>query len=254
MNKLKIVVGFLFVLYGCEILAQSKYSYSQGGGILITNRIITQAESDFYKEYRNANEKYSVGFNLEATIYYKIMGKLYLETGIGFLKNGYETNEVRLIDPGFSPITAGYESELYSYPFHSIYIPLHLTYNTLNKLNFLMSVGPTILFTVYNTCEWILREEYGKSEFQKKQVTTNVDDIGALNISFDLVMGIGYRITDKFNLVLTPSVMYNITGYENSDIKQRIYEHDGDFPQNENMATKEHLINFGLNLKIISGI
>lgn len=248
----KIYLLCLIFLSGSNIFAQSRFAYSINSSYLFNNRIITKSESDLYKDYRNSKEKFLIGFNLEALIYYKINEKIDFETGVGYVKNGYEVKEERIIDPGFTSTTSGFYSDLYRYSFRNFYIPLHLTYHTNQKLNLNIDLGPSLLFPVSKNVEWILRKKDSKSNGQKKIVTGNVSDINKVNISLDFGLGLGYKLSDKFNIIIQPKVSFNMLGDENSDIRDNLY--DISMFVHENKMTKEHLISYGLTLKLFYGL
>jgi hypothetical protein len=252
MKLKKLTICFLIFIAAFSIHAQSKFSFGINSSFLFNTRIITKSGSDIYKDYRNSNEKFSTGFNFEAIVYYKINENFNIETGAGFLKNGYEVKEERLIDPGFSPITAGYYSELYRYSFRNIYLPLHLNYCGTKKLFLNLSFGPSILFPILKNVEWILRKDFGKSGEERISTTADESDINKMNITLNLGIGLGYRLSDKVSIVLIPKVIYNLLGDENSDIRDRLYNIS--LFNNEDKSTKEHLISYGTTLRLNFGI
>ena len=163
--KIKFII--ILLLSGLiEASAQSKFSIGLSSDYLINYRIITKSKSDLYQKYRNENEAPASGFDLEVNLLYNFKPKLFFETGMGYAQKGYKTNEEVLIDPCFSPVTCGYNSELYRYTYHYMSIPVHFIYNTSKKLNFSFSIGTSLLIPLSSNVEWILRKEYKNSPGQ----------------------------------------------------------------------------------------
>jgi hypothetical protein len=246
---MRFVILFLVLFSGSNVLAQSRFSIGASTSYLSGNRIISKYKSGLYKDYRDSKEGYLQGFDFEAVIWYKINDKLNLETGVGFSKTGYSIKETRLIDPGFSPVTTGYYSELYRFTNQNLEIPFHLVYNTMKRLNYYFSIGPSVIFPVSEKVDWILRKEFGKSEGQTVDSKTNESDKQKINLSMDLGIGIGYRLWERFNIALQRGISYNLIGTENTYVRDKLY--DISLFSNENKATKEHLISYGLSLKMI---
>jgi hypothetical protein len=65
-----------------------------------------------------------------------------------------------------------------------------------------------------------------------KYITSN-ENIKNMNLTLDLGISIGYRFSEKFNLILQPKMTYYLLGYDN------------------NMMT-DHLFSYGLSLKLIN--
>ena len=232
MDNKKMTICFLVLMISVTLKAQSNFSFGLNLSYLNNYRIITNSNSDVQKESRNSIEKPMSGFDIEALIHYRIKENIFIETGVGYSKTGYVTKEERIIDPGFSPLTASYVYELYRYPFENIYIPAHLTYISPKKLNYSIIFGPSLLFPVSKNIEWILRKESGNSANEMKYITSN-ENIKNMNLTLDLGISIGYRFSEKFNLILQPKMTYYLLGYDN------------------NMMT-DHLFSYGLSLKLIN--
>jgi hypothetical protein len=250
--KIRILLIIYLLMGFPTIFAQSKFSFGISTGYLMNNRIITHAESKNYKNYRNSNESYRIGFELEALIYYSLTDHLKLESGLGYLQNGYKVDEKRLIDPGFSPLTSGYYSELYQFSLKNIYVPVRLNYGTSGKINFNASIGISLVTPVSKEFTWILRTKFGESSGQSEKSISKMTYIPDLNLSADMGLGIGYRLFGKCNIILLPKVSYFLIGYENSDARNVLYNIS--MFNGENKSTTEHLIQFGLSLKIIYGL
>jgi hypothetical protein len=234
MKLKKIIICFLFFIITAGAFTQSNFSFGLNSSYLNNYRIITNSKSDVIKDKRNSIEIPMPGFDIEAVIYFKIQEKLFIETGAGYSKTGYATKEEQLIDPGFSPVTAPYYSEIYRFPFNNIYIPAHIVYLTKKKLNYSIIFGPSILFPISKNIEWILRKKFGSSTDEMKIVTAN-PNIKNINLTLDLGFGIGYRFSEKFNLILQPKLIYYLLG-------------------NGNSMMKDHLISYGLSFKLIHGL
>lgn len=228
--------------------AQSRFSVSASSGYWQNYRKITSYESSAYKKYRNSKETYLPSISLEATVQYRLSPKLALETGFGSLQKGYIIKEDRLIDPGFSPHTAGFNSELTRYRSRNYYVPLHLIYTSPKRLFVHSSIGSSLLLRQPSKVDHILRREVGKSGDEKVTARNDLSDYRDLNISLDLGLGIGYRLTPKWSVALQPQISYELLGNENSDIRDR--EYTISLFTDENKSTREHLLNYGVALRL----
>jgi len=247
--KIKFVIISILLFNGLiETSAQSKYSIGFNSNYLSNYRIITKYKSDLYKDFRNKNEGFISGFDVEVNLRYKFQAKLFFETGIGYVQKGYKINEDVLNDPCFSPITCGYNSELYRYNYNFMSIPLHFIYTTSKKLNFSFSIGTSLLIPLSSNVEWILRKEY-KSNIKQNINKRNNSDTNKLNMSADIGFGIGFKLTEKMNILILPILNYNILSYENTDITDNNY--DISLFRNEDKSTKEHLISSGIGIKLL---
>lgn len=65
----------------------------------------------------------------------------------------------------------------------------------------------------------------------------------------DLGLGIGYRLSERFNFALQPGISYCLIGTENTYARDKLYNIS--LFNNENKITREHLISYGLSLKMI---
>ncbi len=246
---MRLAILFLVLFSGSNVLSQSRFSIGVSTSYLSNNRIITKYKSGLYKDYRDSKEGYLPGFDIELVISYKINEKYNFETGAGYSKTGYSIKETRLIDPGFSPVTSGYYSELYRFINRNLNIPFHLVYNTKKRLNYYFSLGPSVIFPISGKVDLILRKEFGKSEGQTIDSKINESDEQKVNLSMDLGLGIGYRLSERFNIAIQPRISYYLIGTENTYARDKLYNIS--LFNNENKTTKEHLISYGLALKMI---
>lgn len=113
--------------------AQPRLSAGLGAGFHLNNRVITHHRSDLYLNYRNDNERYQPGTDLQVLLHYRLIPRLSLETGLSFYRRGYLIAEDHLIDPCYSPVTCGYRSELFRYRWDFLSVPLRLVYRTREK-------------------------------------------------------------------------------------------------------------------------
>lgn len=65
----------------------------------------------------------------------------------------------------------------------------------------------------------------------------------------DLGFDIGYRLSERLNIALQPGISYTLIGTENTYARDKLYYIS--LFSNENKSTKEHLISYGLSLKMI---
>jgi len=127
-------------------------------------------------------------------------------------------------------------------------IPLHFIYTTPKKINFSFSVGTSLLIPLSSNVEWILRKEYKSNTDQNIKIRNNsVPD--KFNMSIDLGVGIGFKITEKLNLMILPKFNYNLFLYENTDIRDNNYNIN--LFKNEDKSTTEHFISTGIGIKLL---
>jgi hypothetical protein len=239
----------IYIVFGIqEVSAQSNISIGVNYYLVSNNRSISSYNSDLYKDYRENNEKSSLGMELGIDLLYRIEKNWFLKSGLGYVQRGYETNEDIIIDPCYSPITCGFRSEIYRYNYSFIEMPMEIVYQTNKQLNFSFTLGTSLLFPLTNEVDWVLRKEQGKQK-EQKIITEQYEDSKNLNATLNLGVGIGYRISDKINLKVTPKFNYNLFSHENRDIRDRLYN-IGKF-LNEDKSTTEHLISYGIGFIII---
>ncbi len=204
--KTKIIIICALFIGLAKANAQSKLSFGISTSYLKNYRVFSKSNSQLYKDYRNDEESSIFGFDIEANLSYNIHPKLKFETGFGYIQKGYMINEERLIDPCFSPLTCGYYSKLYQYKYEYLSIPIRFIYTTPNKLNFSISAGASIVIPMSSNVNWILRKEFGNKLGQNINTMENISNMNSINLTFDLGLGLGYRITEKLNAVYSAKI------------------------------------------------
>lgn len=248
MKIIEFLIGFC-IIFGIQGLsAQSKISIGINYSLANNSRLISSYNSDNYKEYRDDNESSSLGTEFGVDLRFRIDRNWFLKSGLGLAQRGYETDEDRIIDPCYSPITCGFESEIYRYRYDFIKMPLQIVYQTSKQLNFSFVFGSNVLIPLSNEVEWVLRKEYGKWVDQK--ITKENSEISnKFNLTLNLGLGIGYRLSERINMIISPTFDYNILAHENKDIRDRLYG-IGRFVD-EDKSTKENLISYGIGFNLI---
>jgi hypothetical protein len=250
MRKLIIILFLWLIVISAKSQDQTKFSISLNSSYLVTDRLFTYHESDDYINYRNSKETSKPGFDCSATINYRFKNKLSFETGIGFSYIGYQTKEERIIDPGFSPLTAGFYSILYQFNYQNIYMPLHLKYSSPGKFKLLISFGPSLVFPISEDIDVILRQEYGNSDGQRIDRNTfgGHNKIRRLNTSLDLAIGCGFKLSNKVTLALNPKISYFLFSNENVWAGNYLYylsKFGGNYK-----STKENLYSMGISFSL----
>ena len=97
--------------------------------------------------------------------------------------------------------------------------------------------------------DWILRKEFGNQLGQNIYTRENISNMDRINLTLDLGLGLGYRITENLNAVIQPKFSLDVFPYENTDIRDKIYNIC--LFNNEDKSTKEHLISYGISSKLI---
>ncbi|MEA3451514.1 MAG: outer membrane beta-barrel protein [Bacteroidota bacterium] len=241
------LTGIIILLSLTQVFAQSDFHIGVNASYLLNSRIITENNSDLFKDYRNDNETFSTGFNIGLNWQYNFFDNFHIETGINYSQKGYEVKEKMLIDPCFYPATCGFESEIHRYTYDYLRVPIHFIYRTTKYLNYSISLGASAILPLSSDVEWVLVEEFGKkSDYIKTR--DNASDLRKFNFTTDFAFGVGYMFTDRINVILQPNVSFNILSYENIDIKERRYYN---VLVSENKSTKENLISYSLMLKVL---
>jgi len=249
--RIKFFTFFLItVLCGnIKTFSQKNFSVGISNGLHKSNRLISIFNSRLYYDYRNENESSLGESNFDVFIKYKLKSKGFsLGSGVGITRLGYEINEKMLIDPCFSPATCGYESILYRYNYDLLRVPFNISYEVGTKIKFYMTTGSSIYFSLSESVDLILRKKYEKSKNQKIETRENESNYNKINISIDFGTGIGYRIIERFYLYVQPEFSYLIFPYENTDIRDKIYNISRFV--NEDKTTTEKLMSYGISLKL----
>lgn len=249
MRNLKLTLFLLIIVIVSKSQGQSRLSFGLSSSYLITNRVFTYHKSDSYIDYRNSMERYKTGFDLSGTISYSFHNNLSLESGVGYSDFGYMTNEEMLIDPGYSPLTEGFYSDLYLFDYKNIYVPAHFEYFTSKRINLRISFGPSLIFPISDKVEYIVRKNLGNQTGQQVYYLPNDYHNKKINLSLDLGVGIGFKMTDKINLILQPKLSYFVFSRENVWAREYLY-YIGMF-DGQNRNTKENLYSIGLSFKIL---
>jgi len=102
---------------------------------------------------------------------------------------------------------------------------------------------------ISSNVDWILRKEFGNQLGQNIYTRENISNMDRINLTLDLGLGLGYRITENLNAVIQPKFSLDVFPYENTDIRDKIYNIC--LFNNEDKSTKEHLISYGISSKLI---
>jgi len=203
-TKISLIIVLLLISF-FDIFSQSDFYIGANASYLLNSRIITENNSTLFKEYRNANETFSTGFNIGVNWQYNFIDNFSIETGINYSQKGYEVKEKMLIDPCFYPVTCGYESEIHRYTYDYLRVPIHFIYRTKKDLNYSISLGASAILPLSSDVEWVLVEEFGtKSNYIKTR------DLRKFNFTVDFSFGVGYMVTERINIIIRPNASFNI--------------------------------------------
>ncbi|MFP4556918.1 MAG: hypothetical protein ACLFNU_08620 [Bacteroidales bacterium] len=249
--KLKISTAILITVICVNFKAFSQTNFTIGisNGMHNSTRIINRFNSKLYYDYRNEEESSLGESNFNLFIKYNIKSNGFsVGSGVGLTRLGYEINERKLIDPCFSPATCGYESILYRYNYDLLRIPFNITYEVGSNIKFYLTTGSSIYFSLSECIDLILRKEYEDSRNQEIETKKNQSNYNKINFSFDFGIGIGYEIIERFYIYLQPEFSYLILSYENTDLRDRVYNIS--LFENEDKTTTEKLLSYGISLKL----
>lgn len=114
------------------------------------------------------------------------------------------------------------------------------------------NVGIAGLFLLNSDFNWVLRKGKGDEITQKIVRRKNRSELKNLNAGFDFSLGVGYNLSDEITIKLQPEINYLLFKYENTDIKNELYN-IGRFID-ENQSTQERLFSYGINISIIKNL
>lgn len=251
MKKLIFILCIWLIAISLKGQNQSRFTIGLNSSYLVNNRAFTFHKSDDFIKYRNSNEVYKLGFDYSVSIQYRIKNNLSFTTGFGYSYLGYQTTEEILIDPGFSPLTAGYYSILYVFDYNNLYIPLHLDFSTPGKFKLFISFGPSLVFPTSENIDVILRKEFGNTDGQRvdRNPFGEKNEIKRFNTSLDLSFGCSYKLSNKVTLALNPKVSYFL--FSNENVWAREYLYYLSMFNGQDRSTKESLYSLGVSFSIL---
>ncbi len=250
MKRIKILTVLLLIFTVLNSLAQSKWSIGLCSYPKIDNRIILpEKNSKEYVDYRNDNETYNLGLDYGFDIQYMIADNWGIGSGLFFSFKSYKTEEDRLIDPCFSPITCGYNTEFYTYKFKYLQVPIHVIWNkkTDKLLSFQFSGGLSINYRLENKVIYTLNGT--TEENNENEITRDFDgNINSFDIAVDLGLGLTIGLTKNIDLRIIPSLNFSVIPYQNEDIKNHLYNIN--LFRDVNKDTKELMYSMGLSVSL----
>ncbi len=203
-------------------------------------RFFAEANSDEYRIFRT--EKESFLFRPEYQVFYKFPFRHNVDfsIGLGYTEYGYQRKE-RLIDPGFSPITTGFEDEIFRYRVSYLRIPVYaLTMIGENRQIEILG-GLSVLQLLKSEFRYIVQRSLFDSQTAIKE---NWRDPQQTQLSIDV--GIGYKFNRETNKGLGIYLESNflLRRFENTDISGRVYN-IGRFVD-QDKTSSEHLMKLSL--------
>ena len=246
----KYILLILTVIHFSNSFAQPQPKWSVGLICYprINDRIILPSEnSQKYVDYRNDNETYMLGVDYGFNIQYRIAENWALRSGLIYSRKGYKTEEDRIIDPCFSPITCGYNTEFYTYEFKSMQLPLQMVWNKKigNLISFEFLGGLMVDYRYENKVIYSLTGDSGKNT--EKEISRDFDgNINSFDVLATLGVGINIRLIGNIDFSIIPSVNFSLIPVKNEDIKNHIYNIN--LFKNVSRDNKEILYTAGLSI------
>ena len=250
MKSLKIIIYFIILIPALNIQAQSKFSFGIISSFLLNNRVITSSGLNVSTDYLDPKGKNKDGFGILGSVQYRMSDWVSIGSGFGYSVIGYQTEKkVVSIYGRIRPDAPTYS---YVFEYSNIDIPIHLVYHSTGKLSFNAVIGPSIDFQT---------PKHFNAVFHNSSSSQNAQALGDLllheaksanrkiNVSLDLGVGLGYKLTENFELVLRPKFSYFLLSNETPGLP--LYVQHPSTAMNLNEPTKENFYSMGLSLKIL---
>ncbi len=161
----------------------------------------------------------SFGFNTGIAAQYSILENLEVELGVQFSRQTHIFKDVSLIDFD-SYDNIGKADNQFRY--HYLEIPLRLNYRVINKKVFAyITAGVSLNQYLYSESKsWIT---YNNGD--EKVVISDLEIIDYNKMVFGLIggVGVGYHLSERFNIRAEPLYRYSITPLADAPIEQRNY-------------------------------
>jgi hypothetical protein len=175
-------------------------------------------------DVRNDNETYKLGYTTGLNIVYRFTDKFEIESGLLFSNKGYRGRKTELTygsqwnGSGFNDsVPAGLPSSAqFSYSYYYIDVPLKASYSFGNKrLRGCIGAGVTLNNFINEKVSWKLWYPDGTTE---KDHHGSEFAYNGLSLSPLISAGINYRVNDKLNLKVEPTVRYGILNIINTPV------------------------------------
>lgn len=168
---------------------------------------------------RNNNEVAKFGFTTGVNICIYLSQTIQLETGVQFSNKGYKTHKLDLYYIPENPSLPDKVKIIYSYQYIGIPLKARFSFEK-NKVCFTSRIGFSANFLLGAKHSATYKYSDGKSE--KKTETSN-NDFRKLDISPEISIGIGYKLTNKIHLFAEPAFRYGILKTNKTTIKENLW-------------------------------
>lgn len=177
---------------------------------------------------REENEIMKYGNSFGIGIIYQFTPMFAMEFGIQYMTRGYQTKKIEVITPGPYPGIPDQTKDIYSFNYLGFPFRLNFMLGRYKRLRFRSSIG---LIT-----NILLRQEWENILYYSDQTDISIinmtDDYNETVITTVLCFGLGYIISNSFEIQVKPMLQYDILSVIDATIKT-------------------YLWNFGLNLSLI---
>lgn len=177
--------------------------------------------TDFVVNYRNENEfaklSFSTGFNLS----YQINSFFGIETGVQYANKGYTAFNLGLAFEPRDSNDPGIPLDIISvYSYHFFDFPLRVNFTIGKKdVRFFSSVG-----LIFNGIFGTTRTDFLTFSDKTSKRKFKIDEgFNRFNVSSLISLGIDYRLTEKTNLRLEPTVRYGLFPIINAPLSEHLY-------------------------------
>jgi len=178
-----------------------------------------------YKSFVQAREKGeapSLGFNTGVSVYYLIMENIELEGGAQFSRQTHQFKDITIAGVNNEPIGHTDLENQYSY----LEIPVRANYRILNRKLF-VHITCGISANIFIDSRSINHLVYNDGTTEKVIGEDVLGDYNKLIFAIIAGLGVGYKLTDEFELRFEPLFRYSLQPIMDTQINQYNYSFGG---------------------------
>ncbi len=168
-------------------------------------------------ELRDKDEEFKIGYTSGLNFCYNISKNFGIESGLQYSNKGYAIKLSNftfgdMIDPRYGFVytngTAGPKKVKFVYNYHYLEVPARAIFSFGEKrIHFVASIGVTTNILINATQRSVFEYEEGDT---KRNTIDQPYDFNSLNITPTVSIGMDYKISDKINLRVEPTLRYGL--------------------------------------------
>lgn len=156
---------------------------------------------------RNENETVKLGYSAGLNMCFNLKRHFGIEAGIQYSDKGFRS-KMLILNP-LQPDPFVPNKAKFIYNFHCVDIPIKANFTTdEGKIRVFTSVGLTANFFIKETVTSVLF--FSDHTERKTRMTSESDNYNKLNITPTISVGVDYRINEKMNLRIEPTLRYGV--------------------------------------------